>query len=185
MYSKTIAGVEMNWWNLDPSIVTIEHIGNVLARINRYAGHWIRPISVARHCLTMTDKLRDAFASPMVQLQGLFHDAAEAYTQDIPSPLKSELYIADTDGEPMPYGDFEDDLTRRIFEHLNIAWPIPRVVWDADRAEYHSELPILRGEVHPSQSTDPEVVAGLFIARARILFTQAIPNYGVEAGTLR
>lgn len=172
MFSKTVDGIEMNLWDLDPAIVTVPHIANVLARINRYAGHWVHPISVARHCLTLSDELKRQGLDTMTQLQGLFHDASEAYTTDIPSPLKALLSISDPGRSFVPYGHFEADLLMRIYTKLMIRWPIHPAVWAADKAAYELEIPIIRGAVRPSVVNDPEVVANLFTWRAKALFRE-------------
>ena len=170
MFSKTVDGIEMDLWNLDPAIVTVPHIANVLARINRYAGHWVNPISVARHCLCVTDALKKRDYPVGVQLQGLFHDASEAYTQDIPSPLKDSLWIQPPGPEPrMRYSAFEFDLLSRIYTKLMIPWPIHPAVWFEDKATYEKELPIIRGQVRPPYGNDPDTASIVFINRARAL----------------
>jgi len=172
-FSKTIDGVEMDLWDLPRAIVTVEHIGFALARINRYAGHWRHPISVARHCITLAKQLKEDGHNELTQLQGLLHDAAEAYTTDIPSPLKALLMVRHTceflNETVATYDVFESQLTRQIFEKLGVSHRIPQVVWDLDRKAYHQELPILRGEVRTLDSIEPEVVERLFINRAREL----------------
>jgi len=178
MFSKTVNGIEMNVWGLDPTIVTVSHIANVLARINRYGGHWVYPISVARHCLTLADELKRQGHPAMVQLQGLFHDASEAYTQDIPSPLKALLWVQPPGPNPkVLYEAFEFNLLSRIYTKLMIRWPIHPAVWTADKAAYELEIPIIRGEVRPHVVNDPEVVTNLFIWHAKALFRECgIPN---------
>lgn len=170
----------MDLWNLDPSIVTVSHIANVLARINRYAGHWVHPISVARHCLTLADTLKRQRCDVMTQLQGLFHDASEAYTQDIPTPLKDLLWVQPPGPNPLvKYEAFEFDLLSRIYTKLMIRWPIHPAVWAADKAAYELEIPIIRGaaccslfDVRPHVANDPEVVTNLFTFHAKALFQE-------------
>ena len=170
MFSKTVNGIEMNLWDLDPRIVTVPHIANALARINRYAGHWVHPISVARHCLSLVDALKRQHCPVGVQLQGLFHDASEAFTQDIPSPLKETLWVQPPGPNPqMRYSAFEFDLLSRIYTRLMIQWPIHPAVWTADKAIYDKELPIIRGQVRPPYGNDPETVTLVFINRAKVL----------------
>jgi hypothetical protein len=170
MFSKTVDGIEMNLWDLDPAIVTVPHIANSLARINRYAGHWINPISVARHCLSLVDILKKQHCPVGVQLQGLFHDASEAYTQDIPAPLKDRLSIHDERvGLTVSYRGFEERLLERIYYRLSIPWPIAPEVLFVDGDIYEKELPIIRGQVRPPYGNDPETAALVFINRAKVL----------------
>jgi hypothetical protein len=175
MFSKTVDGIEMNLWDLDPRIVTVPHIANALARINRYAGHWVHPISVARHCLALTDELKKQHHPAGVQLQGLFHDATEAYTQDIPTPLKDRLSIHDERiGATITYRGFEERMLERIYCRLNIPWPIPLEVWNADTEAYNAEILLIRRTERPryDKSNDPEVVAAIFVRRARNLMDE-------------
>lgn len=182
VFSKTVDGIEMNPWDLDSRIVTVECIGRVLARINRYAGHWVNPISVARHCLTLARNLELDGHTPMVQLQGLMHDATEAYTQDIPSPLKSCLLIelpATTEQlasnfpsvrNSVSYAEFENDFLGRIFERLMIQWPIHPAVWREDTAAYNEEIHVIQG-YQRGAANDPSMVERLFINRAYSLMS--------------
>lgn len=189
MFSKTRDGIEMNLWDLDPEIVTVEHIANALARINRYAGHWVYPISVARHCLTLVGVLKSQGFDEEVQLQGLLHDAPEAYTMDIPSPLKDELMIVlppvkrhkhamfPAMRNTTPYRTFEDDLSKRIFEQLGVPWPLNPAVIAADHAAYEDESDTIRGEYRPLVTSDPETLALLFIQRAKDLMGECGITY--------
>lgn len=78
----------------------IHEIAHSLAQINRFTGHASRPYSVAEHSLLVADLARMAGASHSVQLAALLHDAHEAYTGDVSSPVKWRI------GEPW-----------RTFEH--------------------------------------------------------------------
>lgn len=67
---------------------TISEIAHALAQINRFTGHCSRPYSVAEHSLLVSDLAERAGATPIVQLAALMHDAHEAYTGDVSSPVK-------------------------------------------------------------------------------------------------
>lgn len=83
-YIYTYSGVKFH--HLDPKVedIRIEDIAHALSRLNRFAGH-ITPesYSVAQHCVHVSLKCDPNFA-----LEGLLHDAAEAYCVDVPRPLK-------------------------------------------------------------------------------------------------
>lgn len=69
-------------FNMGPEDVDIVDIAHALACVNRFGGHARVPVSVAQHsvlvsCLCSSDPL-----------QGLLHDASEAYLGDVVSPLK-------------------------------------------------------------------------------------------------
>lgn len=67
---------------------TIEEIAHALAQINRFTGHTKRPYSVAEHSLLVCSIAANEGASPMAQLAALLHDAHEAFTGDVSSPVK-------------------------------------------------------------------------------------------------
>ncbi|MES2888672.1 MAG: hypothetical protein V4739_11745 [Pseudomonadota bacterium] len=75
------AGMALN----DP---TLHEIAHALSQINRFTGHCTRPYSVAEHSLLVSDLAERAGATPIVQLAALMHDAHEAYTGDVSSPVK-------------------------------------------------------------------------------------------------
>ena len=66
-------------------------IAHSLAMQCRYNGHVDRFYSVAEHCLLISAWLESQGASPLVQLEGLLHDATEAYVGDMIRPLKLSM----------------------------------------------------------------------------------------------
>jgi hypothetical protein len=70
---------------------SIEEIAHSLAQINRFTGHCRRPYSVAEHSLVVAAIAAHEGASPIAQLAALLHDAHEAYTGDVASPIKWAL----------------------------------------------------------------------------------------------
>lgn len=185
MLSHTVDGHRMDLFNLDEQLITPGRIANALARINRYGGQWRYPISVARHCLMVADVLRNRGYSPAVQLQGLYHDAAEAFTSDIPLGTKSLLLVRVPDsyrgegsvpasgGSVISYSEFEDCMLLRIFSRLGLQWPVDEAVWTVDKGIYHDELPIISGEEHAHWNLQPDVMATLFLMKSGDLFREA------------
>lgn len=92
--------------------IDLQDIAHALAQINRYTGHTTRPYSVAEHSLLVADIAQRAGATPMVQLAALLHDAHEAYTGDVSSPVKWALGNAWT--------EFETTLERTVRRHFNL-----------------------------------------------------------------
>lgn len=84
----------------------------LLARINRFTGHTTRPYSVAEHSLLVAEIARRAGATPMVQLAALMHDAHEAYTGDVSSPVKWTLGAQ--------WEAFESALAHLVRRHLSL-----------------------------------------------------------------
>jgi len=89
------------FWFVDPpagkelSGVTIGNIAHALAHLCRFNGHLPKFYSVAEHSWWVSILLGNAGASNELQLAGLLHDASEAYTGDIPGPLKHWLEATD------------------------------------------------------------------------------------------
>src|SRR5450830_1185458 len=69
----------------------IQTIAHALAQINRFTGHAVRPYSVAEHSLLCCALAAREGLSPSVQLACLMHDAHEAFTGDVASPVKWSL----------------------------------------------------------------------------------------------
>lgn len=76
--------------------VTLVDIATSLSRLPRFLGatRGPHPYSVAQHSVHVAELAAHWGAPPRLQLAALFHDAAEALTGDIPTPLKLAL------GEP-------------------------------------------------------------------------------------
>jgi hypothetical protein len=76
------------FWPLAAAVedVHIEDIAWMLAGQNRWKGATRTPISIAQHSVIVSRLCEPAFA-----LQGLLHDATEAYLGDIAGPIKSLL----------------------------------------------------------------------------------------------
>ena len=85
---ETVSGRKIDVSNPNPADIVIEDIAWALSRMPRFSGHSIPyvPYSVAQHCIQVAEDLKEY--GPDVQLYGLLHDAAEAYINDLPSPVK-------------------------------------------------------------------------------------------------
>jgi len=69
-------------------LITIEDIAHALSNICRFAGHPRKFYSVAQHSCLVHDYVAEHGGGQREQYSGLLHDAAEAYTGDIPRPWK-------------------------------------------------------------------------------------------------
>ena len=88
---ETLTGWMIDLTNPDPDAINITDIATSLARNNRYNGHSNIPWSVASHSMLCVDFAQQFFSSDANKwmcLHILLHDAHEAYTGDIISPLK-------------------------------------------------------------------------------------------------
>lgn len=89
-FMQTFTGRQ--FWPMDPRAdeVHIEDIAHALSLQCRYAGHCLRFYSVAEHSIHIAWWLYRN-VGPVSALQGLLHDASEAYLVDVPRPVKPHL----------------------------------------------------------------------------------------------
>lgn len=71
----------------------IEVIAHSLAQINRFTGHAHRPYSVAEHSLLVCEIVKGMGLDCHAQRAALMHDAHEAFTGDVATPIKSALGV--------------------------------------------------------------------------------------------
>lgn len=81
----TWTGQSINLLDPDPDTIIIEDIAWSLSHLCRFTGHTSVPFSVAEHSINVSNNFSD------LALEGLLHDAQEAYIGDVSSPLKSLL----------------------------------------------------------------------------------------------
>jgi len=103
----------------------IEVIANALSHLCRYTGHVDRFYSVAEHCVLVSKAVAEKYA-----LEGLLHDASEAFVGDVSSPLKKLL---------PEYQKIEDNIQRAIAKYFGLVYPFPSAVHEADKRLYWAE----------------------------------------------
>lgn len=85
-FIQTLSGKQFDYINSTIDDIDVEDIAGALSNICRFAGHLPEFYSVAQHYV-----LCSQIVSPEFAFEALMHDAAEAYCQDIPAPLKALL----------------------------------------------------------------------------------------------
>jgi 5'-deoxynucleotidase YfbR-like HD superfamily hydrolase len=109
---------------------TIEDIAWSLSGINRYVGSSKEMYNVADHCLRVSELVPSHLA-----FAALMHDAAEAITNDVPSPVKEAL---------RHYGNawdrLEADVERKIRVHFHLPLRLHSKIIKADEAIRASEM---------------------------------------------
>lgn len=83
---ETVHGRVVNILSPNPDDLDIHCIAHGLSMQCRFGGHTIRHYSVAEHSWWVSK-----LCEPEYALQGLLHDATEAYLCDIPTPIKRLL----------------------------------------------------------------------------------------------
>lgn len=112
---------------LNPAVdtINIEDIAHALSRQCRYNGHCDGFLSVARHSMWVSERLKAQGQDARMQLSGLLHDAAEAYLGDLVRPIKHTEF-------GRTYLEVEAALEEVIAERFSLPFPIPVEVREAD-----------------------------------------------------
>lgn len=137
-------------FNLKAEDVSIDDIATALSNICRFGGHVETFYSVAQHSVLVSQCLEHwEPANRVLMLQGLFHDASEAYLGDIVSPCKSDFYVnTGTDDTPViePYKDVEARLQKLILGKLGVCDSLTPEVHLADMYVLRLEFSQLKGD---------------------------------------
>lgn len=115
---RLLSGNLFDYSDPDAGIVTIEDIANALSNICRFAGHIPYFYSVAQHAYNVS-----MIVPPEYALAGLLHDTSEAFTNDIPTPLKHAV--------PM-FKDLERKIEASMGRRFGFDYPLHTSVKYAD-----------------------------------------------------
>lgn len=80
---RLLSGALFDYAQPDKSDVLIDDIAAALSKVCRFAGHIHQFYSVAQHAVNAS-----LIVAPEHAFDALMHDTAEAFTNDIPTPLK-------------------------------------------------------------------------------------------------
>lgn len=103
----------------------IEEIAHALSNLCRYTGHVNSFYSVAEHSFLVSHLVPEKYA-----LEGLLHDASEAFCGDVAKPLKEML---------PEYKTIEDRVQEAVATYFNLQYPFPEEVHKADAQMYWTE----------------------------------------------
>lgn len=177
---RTYTGRQIDLACVSPSDIDILDIAHALSRIGRFNGHtrWPWSYSVAQHSCQVARRLPDDLA-----LEGLLHDAAEAYTGDISRPVKQLLELL----APGLWKSIETRIEQAIALQFGLLYPWPDQLHQMDAHVCHLEevnawlagaidpatgLLVLKADLHPSDRIDPLMAAdaeSIFLSRFRDL----------------
>jgi hypothetical protein len=113
-----------------PSMIRIEDIAHALSMMCRFGGHLSQHYSVAQHSILVSRIVPQQFA-----LEGLLHDAEEAYTGDMVSPLKRHNPV---------FRQIADRIKGVIYELYQVPYSDGEAVHYADRVALSTEARDLR-----------------------------------------
>jgi hypothetical protein len=108
-------------------VIALDQIIPSLSRLCRFNGHARAFYSVAQHSVLVSQLVAPEFA-----LDGLCHDAAEAFTGDMTSPWKWFLKrTVGTEGAAK-LGAALHQIEKAVADALGVAWPMPPEVKQGD-----------------------------------------------------
>ena len=159
----------LNELHYDPSQIDIIKIARSLSRQCRYVGH-LRPgiehYSVAQHCVLVSEIVPENLA-----LCGLLHDAEEAWTGDIVTPMKRVFDSLAPDWRQIVLGPIE----KAIAQKFKIKYPHPAAIKHADLLIRGTEI---RSVVDPDyMSRFPDDVAAPFYDERKITPMSSSESY--------
>lgn len=83
---ELLNGSMFNYMAPDVDSISVEMLADVLSRINRFAGHTKHFYSVAQHSVNASHIVARGH-----EKDALLHDTAEAFINDLPTPLKHQI----------------------------------------------------------------------------------------------
>jgi len=118
--ARVAMGIEMingeRFTFLEPKVSMIdpEVIAHAIANLCRFTGHTRQFYSVAQHCVIVSELVPEGLA-----LQGLLHDASEAFIGDVSRPLKAVM----DDLAPGVLHDIEERIHEVIAKRFKSGFP--------------------------------------------------------------
>lgn len=113
-----LSGAQFNYNRPEESDVTLDDLASALSNICRFSGHLPCFYSVAQHLVNAS-----YLVPPEDAFDALMHDTAEAFTNDLPTPLKWALPI---------FKKLEVKIESAMAEKFSFNYPYPASVKAAD-----------------------------------------------------
>ncbi len=88
---ETFLGHPIDPLNPEPKRIYHHDIAHALSNQCRFSGHTRHFYSVAQHSVLVAELVKSWGECPKVQVMALYHDASEAYLQDMPTPIKRQM----------------------------------------------------------------------------------------------
>jgi hypothetical protein len=149
----TATGAEVSLQQPRLASINLASIAHHLAQINRFTGAACRPYSVAEHSLLVCEIAEREFNLPSHGLlAALLHDAHEAFTNDLSTPVKAEIGA--------PWAAFEHRFERVIRSAFAIHVASTAHAAEIKRADLIA-LATEHAQLLPSGGTPWEVLQGV------------------------
>lgn len=113
-----LSGGKFNYNNPEQSDVEFEDLASALSNICRFSGHLPVFYSVAQHLVNTSRLVPEEHA-----FDALMHDTAEAFTNDVPTPLKWALPV---------FKELEVSIESAMAKRFGFNFPYPKEVKEAD-----------------------------------------------------
>lgn len=113
-----LSGGKFNYNKPEESDVTLDDLASALSNICRFSGHLPCFYSVAQHLVNTSRIVPPEFA-----FDALMHDTAEAFTNDLPTPLKWALPI---------FKELEVKIENAMSKKFGFNYPYPPEIKEAD-----------------------------------------------------
>jgi len=148
----TASGLYFNFLHPDHTEISLEDIAVGLSNTCRFGGQCKRFYSVAEHCVLMSYIVPEGF-----ERMALMHDAAEAFTGDIPKPLKQLL---------PDFAKIEDRVEAAVAEAFILPKKMPPEIKLADRQMLCAEQIQVMGNsdawIHTQSTTPADICVGFW-----------------------
>lgn len=126
---RTFTGMYVNPLSMRPEDIDIRDIAHHLANLCRYTGACPEHYSVGQHSVLVSLY----FDTPRMQLAGLLHDGAEAYLNDLASPVKHDPRMS-------WYRELDHDLTGMVYERFGLSRDLLPLTKPADDKVFNREV---------------------------------------------
>lgn len=163
-YIITNSGVKFDFSSIPNNPVILEDIAWALSMTCRFGGHAKKFYSVAEHSCLVAERCK------VYNLEGLMHDAAEAYIGDIVTPLKQHLNL-----------HIEKNVETLISKRFGLTYPWPEEVHVNDQVLLATEMVALFGKNYTDFEVDPRInIACLSQKEAYRKFLETFEKYKVR-----
>lgn len=115
---RLLSGVLFDYNAPEKCAVEITDIAAALSKVCRFAGHIHQFYSVAQHAINTSRIVPEKYA-----FTALMHDTAEAFTNDLPTPLKFAVPI---------FKELEEKIESAMAQRFGFQYPLPPAVKHAD-----------------------------------------------------